>query len=85
MVFPFFQGDIVIAKNSPRIGADMFTALIDMMAIVEGNIIKPNDPAFSKATNHALYGMQLKGRETLFYDKEHGFYIRPTDAKGDAP
>ena len=65
----------MIAKHTPRVSGDIFTSLIDMMSIVEGGIIKPNDSTFSAAVNHALYGIQLKGGESLFYDKANGFYF----------
>ena len=75
------QGEIVMAKYSPRVCADIFTTLIDMMCVVEGGIIKPTDSSFSTAANHAMYGIQLKQGETLLYDKSKGFYFDPTEEK----
>lgn len=62
-----------IAKHTSRVPADMFTALIDMMAVVEGGIMTPTDTSFSSATNHAMYGIILKGDVYLLYDKTVGF------------
>ena len=53
----------------------LFRAMINMIALAEGGIIKLDDEEFESATNNALYGILINGNKRLTYDTELGLEI----------
>ena len=50
----------------------LFHTIVNMIALLEGDIIHNSHPEFDEAVNNALYGIQISSDSRLVYDKNYG-------------
>jgi len=64
-----------IGNASNHESGRLFHAIVRMIALIEGGIIKPDDPEYGFAVNDALYGILINKTHRLVYTRQFGLRL----------